>query len=115
MHQTDRTRISCGILQGCTESGDEIVSRLIDKRLVIRSGTRLTIYWDIFRDYILTEKIPYIPVTYVPQANFNRYANALAFMVDKTELTYAELGAHMHLSTWCPPITWQETWQMLGT
>lgn len=79
--------------------GDEIVSRLIDKRLVIRSGTRLTIYWDIFRDYILTEKIPYIPVTYVPQANFNRYANALAFMMNKTELTYAELGQHMHLST----------------
>lgn len=78
--------------------GDDVVSRLVDKRLVIRSGTRLTIYWDIFRDYILTEKIPYIPVTYVPQANFNRYANALAYMVGKTELTYAELGSHMHLS-----------------
>lgn len=78
--------------------GEEVLSRLVDKRLVIRSGTRLTIYWDIFRDYILTEKIPYIPVTYVPQANFSRYANALAFMVGKNELTYAQLGNHMHLS-----------------
>ena len=78
--------------------GDEVVSRLVDKRLVIRSGTRLTIYWDIFRDYILTEKIPYIPVTYVPQSNFSRYANALAYMVGKPELTYSELAAHMHLS-----------------
>jgi len=77
--------------------GDEIVSRLIEKRLVIRSGARLTIYWDIFRDYILTEKIPFIPVTYVPQANFSRYANALAFMVGKSELTYSELGKHMNL------------------
>lgn len=79
--------------------GDDVVSRLVNKRLVIRSGTRLTIYWDIFRDYILTEKIPYIPVTYVPQANFSRYASALAYMVGKAQLTYAELGSHMHLSS----------------
>ncbi|OQR37151.1 hypothetical protein BWR15_03955 [Pseudomonas sp. T] len=79
--------------------GDEIVSRLINKRLVIRSGTKLTIYWDIFRDYILTEKIPYIPVTYVPQSHFNRYFNALAFMLGKPELSYSDLGAYMNMAT----------------
>jgi hypothetical protein len=78
--------------------GDKIVTHLIDKRLVIRSGTRLTIYWDIFRDYILTEKIPYIPVTYVPQANFSRYAKALTYLLDHNELTYAELAKQMDLS-----------------
>ncbi|MGO4712137.1 restriction endonuclease [Bradyrhizobium sp. 2TAF24] len=77
--------------------GEEIVSRLVDKRLVIRSGTRLTIYWDIFRDYILTEKIPYIPVTYVPQANFSRYVKALAYMVGKNELSYHDLATQMNL------------------
>lgn len=77
--------------------GDETVSRLVDKRLVIRSGTRLTIYWDIFRDYILTEKIPYIPVTYVPQANFSRYVKALAYLDGKSEITYADLGNQMSL------------------
>lgn len=77
--------------------GDGTVSRLVDKRLVIRSGTRLTLYWDIFRDYILTERIPYIPVTYVPQANFSRYAKALAYMNGKSELSYADLAAEMNL------------------
>jgi Holliday junction resolvase-like predicted endonuclease len=77
--------------------GDDVVSRLVDKRLVIRSGTRLTIYWDIFRDYILTEKIPHIPVTYIPQSSFPRYARALLFMVGKSQLTYAELAKHMGL------------------
>lgn len=77
--------------------GDEIISRLVNKRLVIRSGTRLTIYWDIFRDYILTEKIPYIPVTYVPQANFSRYIKALAYLNGKKELTYNDLGTQMNL------------------
>lgn len=75
--------------------GDDVISLLVNKRLVIRSGTKLTIYWDIFRDYILTDRIPYIPVTYVPQANFSKYANALAFMAGKSELTYAELGDRM--------------------
>lgn len=78
--------------------GDNIVAQLIDKRLVIRSGTRLTIYWDIFRDYILTEKIPYIPVTYVPQANFSRYAKALTYLLEHNEPTYAELAKQMDLS-----------------
>lgn len=78
--------------------GDDVVTRLIDKRLVIRSGTRLTIYWDIFRDYILTNKIPHIPVTYTPQANIGRYAMALSFMVGKRQLTYKQLGQHMGLA-----------------
>ena len=77
--------------------GDEVVSRLVNKRLVIRSGTRLTLYWDIFRDYILTERIPYIPVTYVPQVAFSRYVKALDYMNGKTELTYADLGTEMSL------------------
>lgn len=63
--------------------GEDVVARLIDKRLVIRSGTRLAVYWDIFRDYILTEKIPYIPVTYIPQTTFTRYAKALRFLLGK--------------------------------
>ncbi len=75
--------------------GEEIVSKLINKRLVIRSATRLTIYWDIFRDYILTEKIPYIPVTYMPQSDFSGYIKALRYMDGKSSLTYDDLAKHM--------------------
>lgn len=75
--------------------GEEIVSKLINKRLIIRSATRLTIYWDIFRDYILTEKIPYIPVTYMPQSDFSGYVKALRYMDGKSTLTYDELANHM--------------------
>ncbi|PSC03316.1 hypothetical protein SLNSH_19320 [Alsobacter soli] len=77
--------------------GDEVVARLVDKRLIIRSGTRLTLYWDIFRDYLLTEKIPYIPVTYIPQANFNRHIKALAYMMGKHHLSYGDLAKAMNL------------------
>lgn len=77
--------------------GDDVVSKLVDKRLIIRSGTKLAIYWDIFRDYILTERIPYIPVTYVPQANFSRYVKALIYMRGRKELSYSELAEEMSL------------------
>jgi hypothetical protein len=50
------------------------------------------------RDYVLTNKIPHIPVTYTPQANIGRYATALNFMVGKPQLTYQQLGQHMGLS-----------------
>jgi hypothetical protein len=79
--------------------GDDTVSRLTDKRLVIRRATRLTIYWDIFRDYILTEKIPYIPVTYVPQANFSRFAEALLYLVGKGRVSYGDLASQMSLGS----------------
>jgi hypothetical protein len=78
--------------------GDEVVSRLVDRRLVIRSGTKLTLYWDIFRDYILTDRIPYIPVTYIPQIDFSRYARALKPLLASDKMTYKELSLVMDLS-----------------
>lgn len=47
-------------------SGKEILQALMDKRLIIRSGNRITIYWDIFREYVLSGKVPSIPITYLP-------------------------------------------------
>lgn len=78
--------------------GDEVVSRLVDRRLVIRSGTKLTLYWDIFRDYILTDRIPYIPVTYIPQIDFSRYVRALKSLVASHKMTYKEMSQNMNLS-----------------
>jgi hypothetical protein len=49
-------------------SGSEPLRALQDKRLVVRSGDRLNVYWDIFREYILTGVVPSIPFSYVPSA-----------------------------------------------
>ncbi|MCW2904178.1 MAG: hypothetical protein JWO67_6443 [Streptosporangiaceae bacterium] len=35
-----------------------IVDSLLDRRLVVQVGERLDIYWDIFRDYLTTGRIP---------------------------------------------------------
>lgn len=51
--------------------GVDIMKSLIDKRLVIRSGNKLNIYWDIFKEYILTNNVPTIPLHYLPKTDFN--------------------------------------------
>ena len=43
----------------------EIVNSLIHKRLIIRTGSSYNIYWDIFRDFIVTKEIPVIGESYI--------------------------------------------------
>ena len=49
--------------------GHQVVQSLQDKRLLIRRGNKLNLYWDIFRDYVLSKKIPSIPFNYIPQSS----------------------------------------------
>ncbi|MCY9695002.1 hypothetical protein, partial [Paenibacillus alginolyticus] len=44
---------------------NKVVTALVNNRLVIKSGTKYNIYWDIFRDYLVTEEIPTIGESYI--------------------------------------------------
>lgn len=46
--------------------GAYIIGKLINQRLVVRNGAKLILYWDIFREYVLTGRAPKIPSRYVP-------------------------------------------------
>uniref|UniRef100_UPI001F13CA79 hypothetical protein n=1 Tax=Pseudomonas viridiflava TaxID=33069 RepID=UPI001F13CA79 len=46
------------------------MNSLVHKRLIIKSGSRLNIYWDIFKDYLLTGAIPVIPFNYIQSSDF---------------------------------------------
>ncbi len=39
----------------------ETTNFLINSHLLVRSGMNYVVYWDIFRDYLLEERVPYIP------------------------------------------------------
>ena len=58
-----------------TEVGDIIesntIASLLHKRLIIRSGANYNIYWDIYRDYLVTGKIPTIGESYLLRQGVN--------------------------------------------
>ena len=58
-----------------TEVGDviesETIASLLHKRLIIRSGANYNIYWDIYRDYLVTGKIPIIGESYLLRQGVN--------------------------------------------
>ncbi len=62
-------------------SGTLVLNNLVNKRLVIKSGDRLNIYWDIFKDYLLTGKIPIIPFNYIPSSDLSSMLNICNLLV----------------------------------
>jgi hypothetical protein len=38
--------------------GSQVLQVLVHKRLVVRSGAKYVVYWDIFRDFLVEDKIP---------------------------------------------------------
>ena len=52
----------------------------------------------IFRDYVLTEKVPYIPINYIPQLNYSRYIDGLEFLLQEGEITYDQLASELGIS-----------------
>lgn len=58
-----------------TEVGDvietETITSLLHKRLIIRSGANYNIYWDIYRDYLVTGNVPIIGESYLLRQGVN--------------------------------------------
>lgn len=49
----------------------KLIDQLVHMRLVIRTGTTYNIYWDIFRDYIVTNEIPVLGESYLIRQSGN--------------------------------------------
>lgn len=72
-------------------SGADTLKSLIDRRLVIRSGDRLNLYWDIFREYVLTGQVPIIPLRYLPSTDFSSIEKIVVHLNHKNSLSVQEL------------------------
>lgn len=74
-------------------SGPEVLRALQDKRLVVRSGDRVNVYWDIFREYILSRTVPSIPFSYIPSSpSLDSFLHVASALSRETGLTPAELS-----------------------
>ena len=78
--------------------GDEIINSLLNKRILIRSGNKLSLYWDIFKDYILTGNIPYIPLSYIPITQISTYYKALQILINKKKIDINVLTNELSIS-----------------
>lgn len=52
-------------------SGISVLNSLVSKRLLVKSGDRLNVYWDIFKDYLLTGNVPIVPFNYIPTSDLS--------------------------------------------
>ncbi|WP_210525928.1 restriction endonuclease [Pantoea ananatis] len=79
-------------------SGASVLNNLVHKRLVIKSGDRLNVYWDIFKDFLLTGKVPVIPYNYIPTSDPSSIIN-MCKMLKVNEFTDSlKLGEHVGLN-----------------
>ena len=82
--------------------GDElkptVIQSLIDRRLIVRIGVKLDIYWDIFRDYLNTGKVP-AQEQYLPRLGPRSIYRACRLIADASKpVSVAELSSRLKLS-----------------
>jgi hypothetical protein len=74
-------------------SSAEALDSLMHRRLVIKSGDRLNVYWDIFREYLLTSKVPVIPLRYLPSTEPASVIKIAKMLVAKKSMSTQDLVA----------------------
>jgi len=73
--------------------GDEVLRALQNRRLIVRSGDRLNLYWDIFKEYVLTQAVPSLPFTFLPSSPSIKALLAVAEqLVHDTDTSLDELA-----------------------
>ncbi|MFA0821276.1 MAG: restriction endonuclease [Methanomethylovorans sp.] len=70
---------------------EKTLTELVNKRLVIKLGTKYNVYWDIFRDYLVTDKVPPIGESYILRQYVNVCVEVYKLFSCKDRFTLDEL------------------------
>ena len=70
----------------------DLINQLLHKRILIKSGMNVSLYWDIFKDYILTGKVPNVPETYIMTSQCNTYCKVMLKLIEYKTTTLKELS-----------------------
>jgi len=88
-------RASDGLFFEASEVNDKIsenvINSLRDKRLIIRSGLNYNIYWDIFRDYLVTGQVPRIGESYIIRSSANSCLEIFMTFSDSIQQTSTDI------------------------
>jgi Mn-dependent DtxR family transcriptional regulator len=72
----------------------EIITDLTNKNLIIKTATKYNIYWDIFRDYLVTKEVPKVGETYLIRSTPNPVFEVLSIFENKSEMTLNEISEY---------------------
>lgn len=72
--------------------GQDSISILHERRLIIRSGDRLNIYWDIFREYLNTGEAPKVPFSYLPSVSISSIITVGCLLKHAVGTSHAEIS-----------------------
>jgi hypothetical protein len=77
----------------------QILQPLIDARIVIRRASKLTLYWDIFRDYVLTKAVPVLMLDYIPQQQFSTISRTIICLLQNGSMSVMDLSQSLSMNT----------------
>jgi len=71
---------------------ETIITDLTNKNLIIKTGTKYNIYWDIFRDYLVTNEVPKVGETYLIRSTPSPVFDILIIFENKDEMSLKEVS-----------------------
>jgi hypothetical protein len=80
------------------EFSNELVTGLIQKRLLINAGGQVSLYSDIFRDYLLYNRLPFIPNTHCPSVSAQKLVSALLLLSRHKQISYKRLASNLSIA-----------------
>jgi Mn-dependent DtxR family transcriptional regulator len=74
---------------------ESIITDLTNKNLIIKTATKYNIYWDIFRDYLVTDEVPKVGENYLIRIRPNSAFDILTVFKKRTEMTLTEVSSYV--------------------
>ena len=76
---------------------DAVVKKLIDLRLAIKKGGKIILYWDIFKDFINTGKVPEYEMDLIPITPYTTFIKAIEIISNNPNLTVVEFAEKLNV------------------
>jgi len=74
------------------------VDTVIQKRLIIKKGNKLVLYWDIFKDYILKIPSPAFDFNLLPIVSYKTFISAMQIISSKNSITIVNLSSALRIT-----------------